>query len=462
MPSLITALSGPSEKLLPALDLSSTAPNDFDSGRDTHHLAPSASIISSLTMPSLITALSVPSEKLLPALDLPSAARGATFGGDANGLAVAGATAVEHRTAMGAPAAMCRVASCSMTTRIGMGRDFASFYAIGELLGTGMQGAVYRCTHRKTREEWAVKIVKVPRALGGAAAATSSPIEAVLSEAKLLASIRHPGIVHVEDVFKSAPGPDNRGGGGGGDQLFIVMELVTGGDLLDRLVERGRYPEMDARALARGLLEALAHLHERQIVHRDIKPENILLTSPHDDVTCKLTDFGLAKEDKGNALRTFCGTPQYVAPEVVSRKFTIAGEGRYSTAVDMWSFGVVLYVVLAGEFPFNEDDSGDGLADPAAAGSGAASGMAGGEYGTLHRRILDARFAVVDGVWEHISEEAKDLIRKLITTRTDGRLSASGALSHPWLTGKPLLPASPPAVAAGATPAAPPPLPPTA
>ena len=128
----------------------------------------------------------------------------------------------------------------------------------------------------------------------------------------------------------------------------------------------------------------------------------------------------------------------------------------------MWSFGVVLYVVLAGEFPFNEDDSGDGLADPAAAGSGAASGMAGGEYGTLHRRILDARFAVVDGVWEHISEEAKDLIRKLITTRTDGRLSASGALSHPWLTGKPLLPASPPAVAAGATPAAPPPLPPTA
>ena len=127
-------------------------------------------------------------------------------------------------------------------------------------------------------------------------------------------------------------------------------------------------------------------------MHRDIKPENILLTSPSDDITCKLADFGLAKEDKGSALKTFCGTPQYVAP-----------------------------VVLAGEMPFNEDDNDDSLADPAAAGSGATSGAAGGEHGALNRHILNARFSLADGVWEGISNEAKDLIRKLITTRTDGR-----------------------------------------
>ena len=159
-------------------------------------------------------------------------------------------------------------------------------------------------------------------------------------------------------------------------------------------------------------------------MHRDIKPENILLTSPSDDITCKLADFGLAKEDKGSALKTFCGTPQYVAP-----------------------------VVLAGEMPFNEDDNDDSLADPAAAGSGATSGAAGGEHGALNRHILNARFSLADGVWEGISNEAKDLIRKLITTRTDGRLSAEGALSHPWLTGEPLPPVSPLAAAA-----APPPL----
>ena len=141
--------------------------------------------------------------------------------------------AVERRKAVGAPAAA---------------RGALSFYEIGELLGTGVSGAVHRCTHRETCKEWAVKIVKVARSLGGlgggGGASSSSPIDAALSEARMLASIRHPGIVHVEDVFKSGLGPD--GGVGSGDQLFIVMELVNGGDLFDRVVERGRYPEADA------------------------------------------------------------------------------------------------------------------------------------------------------------------------------------------------------------------------
>ena len=199
-----------------------------------------------------------------------------------------------------------RVTAARRPNAVSMGVD-----EIGELLGTGVSGAVHRCVHRATREEWAVKIVKLPRSLGGGANANAtSPIEAALSEARMLASIRHPGIVHVEvgvgararsreraarrgvlsssrgggggsslgratrrsattvevvdarraprmssrderhdlstvmrtraaraeDVFKS--------GGGGGDQLFIVMELVTGGDLFDRVVERSRYPEV--------------------------------------------------------------------------------------------------------------------------------------------------------------------------------------------------------------------------
>lgn len=144
------------------------------------------------------------------------------------------------------------------------------------------------------------------------------------------------------------------------------QEFLRGGDLFERIIQRGRYSEQNARELMRALLSAVKYLHDKGIVHRDLKPENVLLVDPWDDVSIKvwlmlcwtssytcsprdyyyqITDFGLAKRITSDGLKTFCGTPQYFAPEVLQRKMTVTGTGRYGKEIDMWSAGVILYVL---------------------------------------------------------------------------------------------------------------------
>jgi serine/threonine protein kinase len=135
--------------------------------------------------------------------------------------------------------------------------------------------------------------------------------------------------------------------------MYLVMELVKGGDLFDCIVEKQRYSEMEARRAMRRLLSAIHYLHEESnIVHRDLKPENVLCSSPTD---VKLADFGLAKILKADGLKTFCGTPAYFAPEVLQRRGTVAGQGRYGKPADIWSLGVILYILLTGKPPFDAD-----------------------------------------------------------------------------------------------------------
>ena len=140
----------------------------------------------------------------------------------------------------------------------------------------------------------------------------------------MLQSLAHPYIVKLEDVFTS----DNA--------IYLVMEYMQGGDLFDRVVLRGRYGEVMTRRTMRRMLSAVCYLHSKQIVHRDLKPENILLMSQSNDYGIKITDFGLAKRTNKDGLRTFCGTPQYFAPEVLKRRNTVQGTGRYGMAADMW------------------------------------------------------------------------------------------------------------------------------
>ena len=116
-----------------------------------------------------------------------------------------------------------------------------------------------------------------------------------------------------------------------------------------------RYSEENARKLMIQVLSAVEYLHNRQIIHRDLKPENILLVSSKNDIEVKVTDFGLAKKANRDGLKTFCGTPQYFAPEVLKRKNNAQSGGRYGAAVDMWSLGVILYILLSGSFPFADD-----------------------------------------------------------------------------------------------------------
>jgi hypothetical protein len=124
-------------------------------------------------------------------------------------------------------------------------------------------------------------------------------VEELRGEAEMLKQLDHPYIVKLEDVFTSDTA------------VYLVMELLHGGDLFDRIVDRGRYDETSSRRVARRILSAVGYLHERHIVHRDLKPENILLEAKDNDFTVKVTDFGLAKKANKDGLRTFCGTPQY-------------------------------------------------------------------------------------------------------------------------------------------------------
>lgn len=199
-------------------------------------------------------------------------------------------------------------------------------YDVRERLGRGTVGEVFRVIHRASGVERAVKIMG----------------RGVDHEAEILQSLEHPYIVQLHDVYKTQ------------SKLFLVMDYMRGGDLFDRIVARTRYSETQSRRVLRRLLSALYYLHEqRQLVHRDLKPENILLERTDCDISVRISDFGLAKAcDKG--LQTFCGTPQYFAPEVWSRAHTIAGKGRYGKPADVWSLGICAYVLLTGQPPCDD------------------------------------------------------------------------------------------------------------
>merc|ERR1712083_331462 len=183
------------------------------------------------------------------------------------------------------------------------------------------------------------------------------------------------------------------------------MELVTGGELFDRIVAKGNYTEGDAADLMKTLCDALAYLHEKNIVHRDLKPENLLYSSPADDATIKVADFGLARIVSGkDMMKTACGTPGYVAPEILKNM------GYDSGAVDVWSSGVILYILLCGFPPFYEE-----------------------ELPALFDQILHARYDFPSPWWDTICKGAKDLVMKMLEIDPKKRLTAAQVRQHPWV-----------------------------
>jgi len=192
-----------------------------------------------------------------------------------------------------------------------------------------------------------------------------------------------------------------------GKAIYLVMELIRGGDLFDRIVERERYTEVHARRLFRRILSAVHYLHEqRGVVHRDLKPENILVVDRRSDVDIKLTDFGLAKNLE-DGLKTFCGTPQYFAPEVLRRRNTVMGNGRYGKEIDCWSIGVILFILLSGSPPFDVSAGFDAVAS--------------------------AKVIFYEDQWKDISSEARNLVRRLLEKDAKKRMSVKDACEHPWI-----------------------------
>ena len=220
----------------------------------------------------------------------------------------------------------------------------------------------------------------------------------ILNEIEVLKRISkgHKNIVTLWDYFET---PNN---------LYFVMDLCTGGELFDRICEKGSFYEEDAAKVIKSVLDATAYLHSQNIVHRDIKPENLLFKT-RDSSELVLADFGLSKivdTDKIDGLRTTCGTPGYMAPEVLRK----AGHGK---PVDLWCIGVMTYFLLSGYTPFDHN--------------------AKGSQEELDN-ILKGKFTFEEDDWQGISAEAKDFISKLLVLDPKGRMTAQEALKHSWIT----------------------------
>jgi len=178
--------------------------------------------------------------------------------------------------------------------------------------------------------------------------------------------------------------------------------------LFDRIVGKGSYKEKDAAFLIKQLVESLAYLHAKDIVHRDLKPENLLLKSKDDDTVIKLADFGLSKiVGQEVMMQTACGTPGYVAPEVLKAT-------GYGKEVDMWSVGVITYILLCGFPPFYQDN-----------------------IPLLFESIMTADYDYPAEYWDHISDSAIDFIDSLLVVNPKKRLTAEQALQHKWLLNAP-------------------------
>nr|XP_046234741.1 calcium/calmodulin-dependent protein kinase type 1D [Scatophagus argus] len=264
--------------------------------------------------------------------------------------------------------------------------DIKKIFDFKEVLGTGAFSEVVLAQERLTGRMFAVKCIP-KKALKG----KESSIE---NEIAVLRKIKHENIVALEDIYESP------------DHLYLIMQLVSGGELFDRIVEKGFYTEKDASKLIRQVLDAVNYLHKMGIVHRDLKPENLLYFNPQDESKIMISDFGLSKmEGSGDVMSTACGTPGYVAPEVLAQK-------PYSKAVDCWSIGVIAYILLCGYPPFyDENDS------------------------KLFEQILKADYEFDAPYWDDISDSAKDFIGSLMEKDPTKRFTCEQALRHPWIAG---------------------------
>ncbi|XP_049331009.1 calcium/calmodulin-dependent protein kinase type 1D isoform X2 [Astyanax mexicanus] len=264
--------------------------------------------------------------------------------------------------------------------------DVKKIFEFKEILGTGAFSEVVLAQERATGKMFAVKCIP-KKALKG----KESSIE---NEIAVLRKIKHENIVALEDIYESS------------DHLYLIMQLVSGGELFDRIVEKGFYTEKDASTLIRQVLDAVNYLHSMGIVHRDLKPENLLYFNPQDGSKIMISDFGLSKmEGTGDVMSTACGTPGYVAPEVLAQK-------PYSKAVDCWSIGVIAYILLCGYPPFyDENDS------------------------KLFEQILKADYEFDAPYWDDISDSAKHFIGCLMEKDSSKRYTCEQALRHPWIAG---------------------------
>jgi len=254
-------------------------------------------------------------------------------------------------------------------------------YDIKALIGRGSFSRVVRVENRLTRQPYAIKMID--RVQGK---------EVFESELNVLRRVKHQFIIQLVEVFETK------------DKVYMVMELATGGELFDRIIAKGSFTERDATRVLQMVMEGVKYLHGLGITHRDLKPENLLYYHPGHDSKIMITDFGLSATLKGDSLmRTTCGTPEYIAPEILARK-------PYTCQVDMWAVGVITYILLSGTMPFDDENRT-----------------------RLYRLILKAKYSYAGEHWKDISENAKDFIDRCLILVPNERLTAPEACRHAWI-----------------------------
>ncbi|CAF0747474.1 unnamed protein product [Brachionus calyciflorus] len=258
-------------------------------------------------------------------------------------------------------------------------------YEIIKTLGDGNFAVVKQAKLKNTDHEYAIKIIDKSKMKG-----KENMIE---NEIHIMKSCNHPNIVKLHEEFETK------------DEVYLITDLVKGGDLFDAISQSVKFNERDSACMIQDICEALFYLHSKNIVHRDLKPENLLVMRKKDDrISIKLADFGLAMEVK-DAIYTVCGTPTYVAPEILS-------EIGYGLEVDMWACGVITYILLCGFPPFRSLDR---------------------NQDELFQYIQAGEFEFLMPYWEGISESSKDLINHLLVVDKKKRWKAVDVLCHPWI-----------------------------
>ncbi|XP_024012406.1 LOW QUALITY PROTEIN: calcium-dependent protein kinase 7 [Eutrema salsugineum] len=266
------------------------------------------------------------------------------------------------------------------------GHDISLQYDLGREVGRGEFGVTYLCTDIKTGEKYACKSISKKKLR------TAVDIEDVRREVEIMKHMpKHPNIVSLKDSFEDD------------DAVHIVMELCEGGELFDRIVARGHYTERAAAAVMKTIVEVVQVCHKQGVMHRDLKPENFLFANKKETSPLKAIDFGLSVFFKpGEQFNEIVGSPYYMAPEVLRR--------NYGPEIDVWSAGVILYILLCGVPPFWAETE-QGVAQ------------------AIIRSAIDFK----RDPWPRVSDSAKDLVRKMLEPDPRKRLSAAEVLEHSWI-----------------------------
>lgn len=294
------------------------------------------------------------------------------------------------------PATRAAQNACQTSSEEGIFKDYIISH---ETIGQGAFATVKKAVNRKTAKSYAVKIINRRKALntGGAGG-----IDGVERELSILQKLHHPNVVALENFYEDT------------ENYYIVMELVPGGDLMDFVAANGAIGEDACQVITKQVLEGIAYVHNLGISHRDLKPDNILIMQD-DPILVKITDFGLAKfSDNSSFMKTFCGTLAYVAPEVITGKYEALQlspeNAQYSSLVDIWSLGCLVYVLLTQHLPFN-----------------------GKNQAQMFQKIKEGAFHEAPLHAYEVSSAGREFLKACLQVDPRQRMSAQEALKHEWI-----------------------------